>query len=52
MASYRTDSLLSTASTAFTRQFIEQRAATFHGAFGVESHYNPDMSGYEPKETL
>jgi len=31
---------------------LESAPPSFHGAFGVESHYNPDMSGYEPKETL
>jgi hypothetical protein len=38
------------ASIAFTRGFIDQRAATFHEAFGVESYFNTVMSKYQSKE--
>jgi hypothetical protein len=40
----------STLSTAFARGFIDQRAATFHEAFGVESYFNTVMSKYQSKE--
>lgn len=41
---------LSTVSTAVTSEFISQRAATFHEAFGVESHFNTVMLKYQSKE--
>jgi hypothetical protein len=40
----------STSSTAIARAFIDQRAATFHEAFGVESYFNTVMSKYQSKE--
>jgi hypothetical protein len=41
----------SISSTTFARGFIDQRAATFHEASGVESYFNMAMSKYQSKET-
>jgi hypothetical protein len=38
------------ASIEFTRGFIDNRAAKFHDAFGVESHFNTAMSKYQSKD--
>jgi hypothetical protein len=43
-------STVSAASTEFTRGFIDNRAAKFHDAFGVESHFNTAMSKYQSKD--
>jgi len=40
----------STAPAALTREFIDQRAATFHEAFGVESYFNMALSQYQSRE--
>jgi hypothetical protein len=40
----------STASTTLPKGFIDQRAAAFHEAFGVRSHFNPAISKYQSKE--
>jgi len=40
----------SIASAAFTKEFIDQRAATFHEAFGVESYFNMALSRYQSRE--
>jgi hypothetical protein len=40
----------STTPTTLTRGFIDQRAVSFHEAFGVESHFNTAMSQYQSKE--
>lgn len=40
----------STVSTAVTRAFIDQRASTFHEAFGIDSQFNATTSKYQSKD--
>jgi hypothetical protein len=40
----------STASTTLPRGFIDQQAAAFHEAFGVQSHFSTAISKYQSKE--
>lgn len=40
------------APTELTRDFIDRRAATFHGAFGEDSYFNRSTSRYQSTEVL
>jgi hypothetical protein len=39
-------------STAFAREFIDQRAGTFHPALGVKSYFDPVTSKYQSSKIL